>query len=139
MKNKLKFTFELYTNLTRYLFGSLKCLLLESSTDDSTPEERISTPDREYNLPRDHLLASREQLKLPSSSRDNFGKSIPERRPQNLPHQPTQSDTSSAGSPPAVARRGNNSYDLASDIPELAVTSQQRSRESYIIITNSIS
>jgi hypothetical protein len=105
--------------------------LPESSTDESTPEERISTPDREYNLPRDHLLS--KDPKVPSSlSREreynyaagNTGKNIAhDRRPQNLQTQPTLSDTSSAGSPPAIGRRSNNnSYDLTSDLLEFSIS-----------------
>lgn len=60
---------------------------LDTSSDDgSIPEERISTPDREYNYPRDHLGNSREQMKLPSRDHSNRHQSnISERRPQNLP------------------------------------------------------
>lgn len=61
---------------------------IDSSSDDaSIPEERIATPDREYNYPRDHLSNSREKMKLPSS-RDHSGRhpsNISERRAQNLP------------------------------------------------------
>lgn len=64
-------------------------ILAESSSDEgSIPEERISTPDREYNYPRDHLSNSREQMKLPSrdhSGRHQNNSNISERRPQNLP------------------------------------------------------
>lgn len=95
---------------------------LDSTTDDeSIPEERISTPDREYNLPRDHIM-TREQMKLPSRDHSSGGghhkDRITERRPQNLPSHPTLSDTSSAGSPPAVHRNQKNSYDMT-DIPDL--------------------
>lgn len=94
---------------------------LDSTTDDdSIPEERISTPDRDgYNLPRDHIL-TREQMKLPSRDHSSGGQHkdrIAERRPQNLPSHPTLSDTSSAGSPPAV-HRNKHSYDMT-DIPDL--------------------
>ncbi|XP_065085798.1 disco-interacting protein 2 isoform X3 [Ochlerotatus camptorhynchus] len=111
----------------------------DSSTDDeSIPEEgiiggRISTPDRDnYNLPRDHILG-REPMKLPSS-RDHHHSSqqkqpsqpapIERRPPQSIPTQNTQhatlSDTSSAGSPPAMHRtyyNQKNSYDIT-DISE---------------------
>ncbi|XP_021710039.1 disco-interacting protein 2 isoform X5 [Aedes aegypti] len=110
-----------------------------SSTDDeSIPEEgviggRISTPDRDnYNLPRDHILG-REPMKLPST-RDHHHSSqqkqqtqpapIERRPPQSIPTQNTQhatlSDTSSAGSPPAMHRtyyNQKNSYDIT-DISE---------------------
>ncbi|XP_055624092.1 disco-interacting protein 2 isoform X9 [Toxorhynchites rutilus septentrionalis] len=118
----------------------------DSSTDDeSIPEEgiiggRISTPDRDnYNLPRDHILG-REPMKLPSS-RDHHHvvaqqkpqqtqpAPIERRPPQSIPTQNTQhatlSDTSSAGSPPAIHRtyyNQKNSYDIT-DISEY----QQRS------------
>ncbi|XP_021710046.1 disco-interacting protein 2 isoform X11 [Aedes aegypti] len=111
----------------------------DSSTDDeSIPEEgviggRISTPDRDnYNLPRDHILG-REPMKLPST-RDHHHSSqqkqqtqpapIERRPPQSIPTQNTQhatlSDTSSAGSPPAMHRtyyNQKNSYDIT-DISE---------------------
>ncbi|XP_037031681.1 disco-interacting protein 2 isoform X8 [Bradysia coprophila] len=88
-----------------------------SSDEGSIPEERISTPDREYNYPRDHLSNSREQMKLPSRDHSNRHQSnISERRPQNLPPPPL-SDTSSAGSPPAIHRIPKNSYDMT-DISE---------------------
>lgn len=61
----------------------------DSSSDDaSIPEERIATPDREYNYPRDHLCNSRDKIKMPSQ-RDNSERRhqnhASERRPQNLP------------------------------------------------------
>ncbi|XP_049292772.1 disco-interacting protein 2 isoform X1 [Anopheles funestus] len=96
---------------------------------------RISTPDRDnYNLPRDHIL-TREPMKLPSSRDHHHSQPQPlpqppqkqssqhgsqqqthldRRPPQTIPTQPantqhaTLSDTSSAGSPPAVHR--NHQY-----------------------------
>lgn len=61
----------------------------DSSSDDaSIPEERIATPDREYNYPRDHLCNSRDKIRMPSQ-RDNSERrhqnNASERRPQNLP------------------------------------------------------
>jgi len=94
----------------------------ESSTDESTPEERIATPDG-YNLPRDHILTTRDQLKLPSTSRDHANALKNNRQPQNLPQ---TSDTSSAGSPPAHGRRIVPGYDYATEISDLAVTSAGR-------------
>ncbi|XP_058460793.1 disco-interacting protein 2 isoform X3 [Malaya genurostris] len=111
----------------------------DSSTDDeSIPEEgiiggRISTPDRDnYNLPRDHILG-REPMKLPStrdhhhvsqSKHQNQQAPIERRLPQSIPtpnaQHATLSDTSSAGSPPAVHRtyyNQKNSYDIT-DITE---------------------
>ncbi|XP_055600072.1 disco-interacting protein 2 isoform X7 [Uranotaenia lowii] len=108
-----------------------------STEDESIPEEgvlggRISTPDRDnYNLPRDHILG-REPMKLPSSRDHHHSQKQPnqplpvERRPpQSIPIQTTTqhatlSDTSSAGSPPAVHRtyyNQKNSYDIT-DISE---------------------
>ncbi|XP_055385633.1 disco-interacting protein 2 isoform X8 [Condylostylus longicornis] len=96
----------------------------DSTTDDeSIPEERISTPDREYNYPRDHISNSREQIKPPirdssvgggGGGGGNIGgqhhKNFSDRRPpQNLPP-PPHSDTSSAGSPPAVHRKNNYEF-----------------------------
>uniref|UniRef100_A0A182Q5X3 DMAP1-binding domain-containing protein n=1 Tax=Anopheles farauti TaxID=69004 RepID=A0A182Q5X3_9DIPT len=97
---------------------------------------RISTPDRDnYNLPRDHIL-TREPMKLPSSRDHHHSQPQPlpqppqkqssqhggsqqthldRRPPQTIPTQPanaqhaTLSDTSSAGSPPAV-HRSNHQY-----------------------------
>lgn len=70
------------------VFLQFNCMRIDSSSDDaSIPEERIATPDREYNYPRDHLSNSREKMKLPSS-RDHSGRhpsNISERRAQNLP------------------------------------------------------
>ncbi|XP_055529912.1 disco-interacting protein 2 isoform X10 [Wyeomyia smithii] len=111
----------------------------DSSTDDeSIPEEgiiggRISTPDRDnYNLPRDHILG-REPMKLPSTrdhhhinqqKQSSQPAPIERRPPQSIPTSNTQhatlSDTSSAGSPPAVHRtyyNQKNSYDIT-DISE---------------------
>lgn len=64
-------------------------IFTDSSSDDaSIPEERITTPDREYNYPRDHLCNSRDKIKVPSQ-RDNSERrhqnNAAERRPQNLP------------------------------------------------------
>ncbi|XP_055310047.1 disco-interacting protein 2 isoform X2 [Sitodiplosis mosellana] len=94
----------------------------DSSSDDaSIPEERIATPDREYNYPRDHLCNSRDKIKMPSQ-RDNSERrhqnNASERRPQNLPPPQSMSDTSSTGSPPAVHRNNKTSaYDLT-DVPD---------------------
>lgn len=52
-----------------------------SDGDNSIPEERIATPDREYNYPRDHLCNAKDNNKTKvtsSSQRDNS-----ERRYQN--------------------------------------------------------
>lgn len=72
-----------------FLFLNSLSINPDSSSDDdaSIPEEREATPDREYNYPRDHLLNSREKMKL-STSREHAGRhvsNIAERRPQNLP------------------------------------------------------
>lgn len=95
-------------------------------------------------MPRDHLLPARsdKEVKIPSSlsrERDYYNtssggapaKNIPhDRRPQNLQTQPTLSDTSSAGSPPAIGRRSNNnSYDLTSDLLEFSISSGQHSHQ----------
>lgn len=88
-------------------------------------------------------------MKIPSSSSrereynsgsggaSSGGKNIPhDRRPQNIQTQPTLSDTSSAGSPPAIGRRGNmnnnnnnNSYDLTSDLLEFSISAQQHTHQ----------
>lgn len=88
-----------------------------SSDDGSIPEENISTPDREYNLPRDHIQSTRGDPIKHSREHGSGGhhKNIVERRPQqNFPSQPL-SDTSSAGSrspPTSVHRIQNKNYDL---------------------------
>ncbi|XP_035787980.1 disco-interacting protein 2-like isoform X4 [Anopheles albimanus] len=95
---------------------------------------RISTPDRDnYNLPRDHIL-TREPMRLPSSREHHHSQPQPlpvhagtkqssqhqapappshrppqtiptnQQQPSNAQHGATLSDTSSAGSPPAVHR-----------------------------------
>lgn len=72
---------EIKTLLTDYLHTD------SSSDDASIPEERISTPDREYNYPRDHLCNSRDKGKN-ATQRDNSERrlnNLAERRPQNLP------------------------------------------------------
>ncbi|XP_055854107.1 disco-interacting protein 2 isoform X9 [Episyrphus balteatus] len=91
----------------------------DTTTDDeSIPEERISTPDREYNYPRDHINNSREQIIKPPIRDSSVGgghKNFSDRRPQqNLPP-PPHSDTSSAGSPPAVHRKNNYDFTDISD------------------------
>ncbi|XP_049538775.1 disco-interacting protein 2 isoform X7 [Anopheles darlingi] len=100
---------------------------------------RISTPDRDnYNLPRDHIL-TREPMRLPSSRDHHHSQPQPlpvhagtkqssqhqapappshrppqtiptnQQQPSNAQHGATLSDTSSAGSPPAV-HRNQHSY-----------------------------
>lgn len=73
--------------LEKNLIETKKCITDSSSDDASIPEERIATPDREYNYPRDHLCNSREKIKIPSQ-RDNSERRhqncAAERRPQNL-------------------------------------------------------
>lgn len=82
-----------------------------SSEDGSLPEERISTPDREYNLVRDHIPSSRDQSKyFPRDHSSGHAKNVSDRRPQNFPSQPL-SDASSAGSSPPAVHRNIKSYD----------------------------
>jgi hypothetical protein len=96
-------------------FPSLK----ESTSDESNPDG--TTPDVGYNLPRDHLITDREQMKLPSSSRTK--NEVESRR---VP----QSDTSSAGSPPAHGRKVVPlGYDYATEISELSLASAGRSEK----------
>lgn len=86
-----------------------------SSDDGSIPEEILSTPDREYNLPRDHIQSTRgDGIKHSREHGSGHHKNIVERRQQNFPSQPL-SDTSSAGSrspPTSVHRIQNKNYDL---------------------------
>ena len=66
-----------------------------TTEDESIPEEGISTPDREYNYPRDHISNSREQIIKPPIRDSSVGggggvgghhKNYSDRRPQqNLP------------------------------------------------------
>ncbi|XP_055854104.1 disco-interacting protein 2 isoform X6 [Episyrphus balteatus] len=94
------------------------CVVDTTTDDESIPEERISTPDREYNYPRDHINNSREQIIKPPIRDSSVGgghKNFSDRRPQqNLPP-PPHSDTSSAGSPPAVHRKNNYDFTDISD------------------------
>lgn len=94
----------------------------------------MPTPDHDigYNLPRDHIVSTRE-LKLPSSSRNHnqiTSKSDSDHRriPQNAPQ---ASDTSSAGSPPGrkVVPSG---YDYATEISELSLSSAGRSKFNFM-------
>lgn len=64
-------------------------------------------------------------MKLPTSSRDVITSKSGNRGPQNVPH---ASDTSSAGSPPAIGRRAVPGYDLANEISDLSITSVGRSK-----------
>jgi len=74
-------------------------------------------------------LSTREQLKLPSSSRDH-------RRSQT--GAPQISDTSSTGSPPAHARTiaPPPGYDYATEISELSIASAGRSELTIQISKN---
>ncbi|KAL7012143.1 hypothetical protein ACKWTF_014657 [Chironomus riparius] len=94
----------------------------DSTSEESTPEN-ISTPDHDvgYNLPKDHVVSTREQLKLPSSSRDH--------RRSHAGAQPI-SDTSSTGSPPAHARTiaPPPGYDYATELSDLSITSVGRNQ-----------
>lgn len=59
-----------------------------SEGENSIPEERIATPDREYNYPRDHLCNSKDKNKIPAQ-RDNSERryqnsNVTDRRPQNM-------------------------------------------------------
>lgn len=72
-----------------FSFRPLCVLYTDSSSDDaSIPEERIATPDREYNYPRDHLSNSRDKMKLPSQRDRHQNSNISDRRHQNLPPPP---------------------------------------------------
>lgn len=99
-----------------------------SSDDGSALDDRISTPDREYNnIPHHRERDSSREF----SGKRSGGGSDQRRPPQNLPmqqskaqQQPTPSDTSSAGSP-TQQRSQKYNYDQT-DISEF----QMRSRES---------
>lgn len=106
-------------------------LSLDSTSDESNPEG-VPTPDHDigYNLPRDHIVSTREQLKLPSSSRNHVvSKSDSDHR-----RAPQASDTSSAGSPPAHGRKVVPSgYDYATEISELSLSSAGRSKFNFVL------
>lgn len=104
-----------------------------SSDDGSALDDRICTPDREYNnIPHRERDSSREH-----SAKRIDGGADHRRPPQNLPtqsskaqQQPTPSDTSSAGSP--THHRGQKyNYDQT-DITEFQMRS--RKKNYYIII-----
>jgi hypothetical protein len=103
---------------------------LESTSDESN-HEGLQAPDHDigYNLPRDHIVSTREQMKLPSSSRNHVcsrGDSDHRKAPQSKSH---ASDTSSAGSPPAHSRNAVPSgYDYATEMSELSLTSAGKSK-----------
>lgn len=73
-------------------------------------------------------MSTREQLKLPSSSRNHIsskGESDHRRSAQVAP----QSDTSSAGSPPAHGRKVvPPGYDYATEMGDLSLASSGRSK-----------
>lgn len=106
-------------------------VLLDSTSDGSNPEG-VPTPDHDigYNLPRDHILSTREQLKLPSSSRNHFGPKTESDHRRGLQNAPP-SDTSSAGSPPAHGRKvvPPSGYDYATDMSDLSLASAARSKK----------
>lgn len=91
-----------------------------SSDEESALDDRISTPDREYNN------ISRKDR---DSSREHSGKREDQRRPpQNLPmppkghQQPTPSDTSSTGSP---TQHNSHKYYDKTDISEFDIRSRK--------------
>lgn len=102
--------------------------LVDSTSEDSNPEG-VPTPDHDigYNLPRDHIVSTREQMKLPSSSRNHLG-SKAEADHRRVKNAAQASDTSSAGSPPAHGRTVVPSgYDYATEMSELSLASAGRS------------
>lgn len=103
---------------------------VDSTSDESNPEG-VPTPDNDigYNLPRDHIVSTREQLKLPSSSRNHVGAKSESDHRRSAQNAPQASDTSSAGSPPAHGRKAVPSgYDYATDMSDLSLASAGRSK-----------
>lgn len=111
-----------YQNITNGYWNSF----VDSTSEESNPEG-VPTPDHDigYNLPRDHIVSTREQMKLPSSSRNHHGASKVESDHRRVP---PASDTSSAGSPPAHGRKVVPSgYDYATEMSDLSLASAGRS------------
>lgn len=111
-----------------FRISHLQCAEM-SSDDGSALDDRISTPDREYNNIPHHR--ERDSSREYSGKRSSGGGSDQRRPPQNLPmqqskaqQQPPPSDTSSAGSP-TQQRSQKYNYDQT-DISEF----QMRSRAS---------
>lgn len=106
---------------------------VDSTSDESNPEG-VPTPDHDigYNLPRDHIVSTREQMKLPSTSRNHHGGSKVDPDHRRIP----ASDTSSAGSPPAHGRKVVPSgYDYATEMSDLSLASAGRSEYRLLIQT----
>lgn len=98
----------------------------DSTSDESNPEG-VPTPDHDigYNLPRDHIVSTREQMKLPSSSRNHVSSKNESDHRRSAPQ---ASDTSSAGSPPAHGRKiVPPGYDYATEMSDLSLASAGRS------------
>lgn len=82
-----------------------------------------------YNLPRDHIVSTREQMKLPSSSRNYHGSKPDSDHRNRSQNAPQASDTSSAGSPPVHGRKSVPSgYDYATEMSDLSLASAGRSK-----------
>lgn len=100
----------------------------DSTSEESNPEG-APTPDNDigYNLPRDHIVSTREQLKLPSSSRNHISSKTESDHRRSAPQ---ASDTSSAGSPPAHGRKvvAPSGYDYATEMSELSLASAGRNQ-----------
>lgn len=104
--------------------------LLDSTSEESNPEG-IPTPDHDvgYNLPRDHIVSTREQLKLPSSSRNHISSKTDSDHRRSAPQ---ASDTSSAGSPPAHGRKVvAPGYDYATEMSDLSLAVAGRSNSTF--------
>lgn len=115
-----------------------KSYRFSDSTSEGSNPEGVATPDHDvgYNLPRDHIVSTREQMKLPSSSRNHQGPKVESdhRRGPQIGQQQT-SDTSSAGSPPAHGRKiVPSGYDYATEMSDLSLASAGRSKNMLLTI-----
>ncbi|CRL08083.1 CLUMA_CG020911, isoform A [Clunio marinus] len=102
----------------------------DSTSEESNPED-IQTPDQEigYNLPRDHIATNREQMKLPSSSRNVLGTKNESDQRKHHQNKSQVSDTSSTGSPTASGRKLIPvGYDYATEMSDLSLASAGRNQ-----------
>lgn len=78
-------------------------------------------------------MSTREQMKLPSSSRNHVGSKNEVEHRRSAQSAPHASDTSSAGSPPAHGRKVVPSgYDYATEMSELSLASAGRSELNFL-------
>lgn len=74
-------------------------------------------------------MSTREQMKLPSSSRNHVSSKVESEHRRGVSQNAPQSDTSSAGSPPAHGRKVvPPGYDYATEMSDLNLASSGRSK-----------